>query len=101
MASIRAIGCMASPRRRRPRLPWRRASTRPAGLDYANLSWMPATRYAAFWPSMPAFALPSFYDGRIRINLAGRESRGAVTPRRYRAVRDEIVELLQACRDPL
>jgi predicted AlkP superfamily phosphohydrolase/phosphomutase len=88
-------------RRAAARLPWRRAATRPAGLDYANLSWMPATRYAAFWPSMPAFALPSFYDGRIRINLAGRESRGVVTPRRYGAVRDEIVELLQACRDPL
>src|SRR6185295_13851768 len=45
--------------------------------------------------------LPSFYDGRIRINLAGRESRGRVALQRYDAVRDEIVALLQACRDPL
>jgi hypothetical protein len=84
----------------------RRLRPRPAAgggeaLPYANLSWMPTTRYAAFWPSMPAFALPSFYDGRIRINLAGRESRGRVTRQRYDAARDEIVQLLQACRDPL
>src|SRR5262249_49957916 len=39
--------------------------------DPAKLEWMPATNYREFWPRMPAFALPSFYDGRVRINVAG------------------------------
>ena len=36
---------------------------------HAPLEWMPATRYRALWPTMRAFALPSFYDGRVRLNL--------------------------------
>ena len=47
----------------------------------SNLAWMPAARYSQFWPRMPAFALPSFYDGRIRINLEGRERHGIVSSR--------------------
>ncbi len=39
-----------------------------------SLSWMPAARYEACWHRMASFALPSFYDGQIRVNLAGRES---------------------------
>jgi predicted AlkP superfamily phosphohydrolase/phosphomutase len=49
---------------------------------------------------MTAFALPSFYDGRIRINLSGRESGGRVAVSEYEAVCDEIEALLVACRDP-
>ena len=45
----------------------------------ANLQWMPAYNYCRFWPKMPAFALPSYYDGRIRLNLVGREKRGLVS----------------------
>jgi predicted AlkP superfamily phosphohydrolase/phosphomutase len=61
---------------------------------------MPATRYQPFWSSMRAFALPSFYDGRIRINLVGRESHGLVQPQDYGAVCDELIALLLECRDP-
>ena len=50
---------------------------------------------------MPAFALPSFYDGRIRINLKGRERKGMVDPARYRQVCDELEALLLECRDPV
>jgi predicted AlkP superfamily phosphohydrolase/phosphomutase len=67
----------------------------------SNLDWMPAARYRPFWPRMKAFALPSYYDGRVRINLKGREAQGVVPPERYTAVREEVVELLRACRDPL
>jgi len=49
---------------------------------------------------MPAFALPSYYDGRIRINLAGREIRGRVPLSKYEAKCDETESLLLACRDP-
>ncbi|MCP9834739.1 MULTISPECIES: alkaline phosphatase family protein [unclassified Cyanobium] len=68
--------------------------------EILTLEWMPATRYQPFWSSMRAFALPSFYDGRIRINLVGRESHGLVQPQDYGAVCDELVALLQECRDP-
>jgi predicted AlkP superfamily phosphohydrolase/phosphomutase len=69
--------------------------------DDALLDWMPAARYSAFWPRMSAFALPSFYDGRVRINLRGREGKGRIPPARYEAVREEIVEILEECRDPI
>jgi len=64
------------------------------------ISWMPATRYRHYWRWMPAFALPSFYDGRIRINLAGRERNGAVPFSQYETICDEIETLLHECRDP-
>ncbi len=65
--------------------------------DSSNLDWMPATRYAPFWHQMPAFALPSYYDGRIRINLAGRESKGIVSADQYAAVCDKTIEMLNQC----
>jgi predicted AlkP superfamily phosphohydrolase/phosphomutase len=48
---------------------------------------------------MRFFALPSFYDGRIRINLVGRERDGRVPLSRYAAVCDEIEDIIRACRD--
>jgi predicted AlkP superfamily phosphohydrolase/phosphomutase len=65
-----------------------------------GLGWMPAARYQSHWPAMRAFALPSFYDGRVRINLAGRERNGAVPLAEYDAVCDEIEALMRACTDP-
>ena len=49
---------------------------------------------------MPAFALPSFYDGRIRINLQGRERHGIVDPSRYEETCRGLETLLRECRDP-
>jgi predicted AlkP superfamily phosphohydrolase/phosphomutase len=49
---------------------------------------------------MRAFALPSFYDGRIRLNVRGRERDGIVDPADYDAVCDAIEAELHACRDP-
>jgi predicted AlkP superfamily phosphohydrolase/phosphomutase len=69
--------------------------------DRHPLDWMPAARYAPFWPRMPAFALPSFYEGRVRINLAGREAQGIVPAERYGAVCDEIEALVRACTDSI
>ena len=66
-----------------------------------RLDWMPAARYRRKWPRMRAFALPSFYDGQIRINLKGRERRGIVAPDDHARVCDEIEALLRACRDPI
>jgi predicted AlkP superfamily phosphohydrolase/phosphomutase len=65
-----------------------------------GLEWQPAFRYQRHWPKMPAFALPSFYDGRIRINLKGRERDGIVEPSRYEETRRELEALLLECRNP-
>jgi predicted AlkP superfamily phosphohydrolase/phosphomutase len=60
----------------------------------------PALRYRHHWPRMPAFALPSFYDGRIRVNLKGRERHGMVDPSRYDETCRELEAILRECRDP-
>jgi predicted AlkP superfamily phosphohydrolase/phosphomutase len=81
---------------------------RPAGgarpqaetMGRQGLNWQPAARYRAHWPGMPAFALPSFYDGRIRVNLAGRERDGMVPPSRYEETLRELETLLGECRNP-
>ena len=67
----------------------------------SSLSWMPLMRHQPQWSSMRAFAVPSFYDGRVRVNLCGREALGRVALDDYRAVLDEVEETLSACRDPL
>ena len=75
------------------------APARPNHPNDLTVWWMPATQYGPFWPSMRAFALPSFYDGRIRINLKGREAAGKVTPERYSAFCAELEAILRECRD--
>lgn len=75
------------------------ASTERAYLR-RPLHWIPATRYRAHWPTMRAFALPSFYDGRVRINLQGRERAGRVPIENYASVCSEVEALLRECRDP-
>ncbi len=63
------------------------------------LGWMPGMHYSFAWPDMEAFALPSFYDGRIRLNVAGREKNGKIAPEDYGAALDRIRDLLLECRD--
>jgi predicted AlkP superfamily phosphohydrolase/phosphomutase len=49
---------------------------------------------------MPAFALPSYYDGKVRINLQGRERDGIVPLSEYDATCEAIEALLRQCIDP-
>jgi hypothetical protein len=63
------------------------------------IDWQAANWYRAFWPRMRAFALPTFYYGRVRINLAGREAKGRVSRARYEAACDAIERLIGECRD--
>jgi len=65
-----------------------------------KLDWMPASLYRRYWPGMEAFALPSYYDGRIRINLAGRERDGRVALTDYHARLNELCGLLHEIRNP-
>ena len=84
-------------RLRRVHSDWR-ARAQPIG--YRSLDWMPAAWYADRWPAMRAFALPSFYDGRVRLNLRGREAAGLVDPADHGRTCDEIEELVRDCVDP-
>lgn len=81
-----------------------RSAGRPGGNAAAThrqgLQWQPAFRYRRHWANMPAFALPSFYDGRIRINLRGRERHGIVDPARYEETCQELETMLRECRNP-
>jgi hypothetical protein len=69
------------------------------GPIWSHLHWMPTLAYQAYWPSMPAFALPSFQDVRIRVNVAGRESSGIVAQADYETVCDDIERMLRDCLD--
>lgn len=62
--------------------------------------WMPAARYQPYWRDMTAFALPSYYDGSIRINLEGRERFGKVSLESYATECERIETILGECRDP-
>ncbi len=70
------------------------------GVGSDALPWMPAAWYAPYWRDMACFALPSFYDGRIRVNLQGRESQGTVPRERYADFCAGIEALLRECVDP-
>jgi len=70
------------------------------GVPKMALDYQPATWYREHWPRMRAFALPVFYDGRVRINLRGREAQGTVAPEDYEATCAWVEELLGACRNP-
>lgn len=61
--------------------------------------WNPAQWYKPLWSTMKAFAIPSFAEGYVRINLKGREPQGIVDPSEYDTVCDEISELLYSLKD--
>jgi predicted AlkP superfamily phosphohydrolase/phosphomutase len=77
----------------------RRASGRVRGAPL-SVEWMPAMRYRPYWPRMRAFALPAYYDGRVRLNVAGRERAGMIARSEYGRACDEIEHFLRQCRDP-
>jgi predicted AlkP superfamily phosphohydrolase/phosphomutase len=63
---------------------------------YGDRPWyQPAMWYSRLWPTMKAFALPSFSEGYIRINLMGRETSGVVKPEDYDSVVNDICEQLR------
>jgi predicted AlkP superfamily phosphohydrolase/phosphomutase len=67
--------------------------------DCGELSYQPAMWYSDLWPRMRTFALPSFSEGYVRVNLAGRERGGIVPPDQYEAVCAEMQERLHELRD--
>lgn len=98
---------------------WRRLAGRhlPLGLAYrlerlaglpelprhplaASDGHQPPLWYQPAWPQMKAFALPSFSEGYVRINLRGREAAGIVEPAEYDALCKEISDMLRELVDP-
>ena len=72
------------------------AGDRPgAAFGYQAPTW-----YRRAWPRMRAFALPTFSDPQVRVNLAGREPNGdIVAPEDYGRELDRIEALVRGCRD--
>ncbi|MUL35817.1 alkaline phosphatase family protein [Gloeocapsopsis dulcis] len=63
------------------------------------LYYQPALWYKPCWSQMKAFALPSFSEGYIRINLQGREPAGVVTTAEYEALCNELSQHLYRLTD--
>ena len=77
------------------RFGWRLLRRKHPQLSHQPLVWLEHR-----WPKMKAFALPTFGDGYVRINLEGREARGVVASGNYDAVCDEITDMLTALKNP-
>jgi len=73
----------------------------PEDIDAGKpIDWQPAAWYRPSWPLMRWFALPTFADTHIRVNLRGRERDGLVDLADYGAALDEAEAVLGAIRDP-
>ena len=71
----------------------------PHPLDIEIMRVQPPMWYQPLWPQMKAFALPTFSDGYIRVNVRGREANGMVEQTDYDRTCDEICELLRDLKD--
>lgn len=58
------------------------------------MAFQPSEWYRPSWKNMKAFALPSFSEGYVRVNVKGREAHGIVDPADYDAVCTELIEKL-------
>jgi predicted AlkP superfamily phosphohydrolase/phosphomutase len=74
----------------------------PEGVGFINDydPWFqPGMWYSDHWPRMKAFALPSYSDGYVRINLQGRDPQGLVERKDYGRVCDELADEILRMRD--
>ena len=72
----------------------------PLCPEDCHLGHEPPMWYHPAWPRMKAFALPSFSEGYVRLNVRGRERDGIVDPAEYGRTCDEIETLLRQMRNP-
>lgn len=66
---------------------------------FGAAGWIPAVWYRPAWPRMRSFALPSYADGHVRINVAGREVGGIVEPSDYDAECERVAAFLRSATD--
>jgi len=76
-----------------------RASVPVCPLLFGPLGHQPPIWYRPAWPRMRAFALPSYSEGFVRINVLGREAHGLVAASDYEAVCDELTRALHDLAD--
>lgn len=76
------------------------AAIREQGLAVESVAWQIAYWYRDAWPTMRWFALPTFTDVHLRVNLKGREAKGIVEPADYSATLDEIEAEMRSLVDP-
>ena len=76
-------------------------STAKGGIGKSEPTYMPLWWYRHRWPSMRYFAVPSFTDGLVRINLRGRERDGLVDVDDYRRACDEVIAEVRSATSPL
>jgi predicted AlkP superfamily phosphohydrolase/phosphomutase len=71
-----------------------RASVPVCPLLLGPLGHQPPVWYQPAWSRMRAFALPSYSDGFVRINVRGREAHGLVAASDYEAVCEDLTRAL-------
>jgi len=65
------------------------------GVGYQVPVW-----YTPRWPFSEVFALPTFSDAHLRLNVCGREAYGVVPAGRYTAALGRLERTLTQCRNP-
>jgi predicted AlkP superfamily phosphohydrolase/phosphomutase len=65
-----------------------------------EVEWQQAMLYRRHWPTMPWFALPTYSQGHIRLNLIGRETQGLIRPEDYERTCDQLENSLRQVTDP-
>ncbi len=63
------------------------------------MPYQPAAWMEPYWPHMRAFAMSTFSDGYIRVNVKGREALGKVHPEDYATELDRITEAIMGFRN--
>jgi hypothetical protein len=63
------------------------------------LAWQPANWFRPLWPQMKAFALPTYSEGLVRLNVAGREAAGKIAPEQFARECDTLCNLLRGLKD--
>ncbi|MCU1373770.1 MAG: hypothetical protein JWO68_1056 [Actinomycetia bacterium] len=63
--------------------------------DFQAVAW-----YQRHWAGMPYFALPTFGDGHVRVNLQGRERDGIVEAGDHKRACDDAIEVLRQATNP-
>ena len=96
---FKAIAALPLPTNNAPEAPPELVSPFVLMAEGQRLYYQPATWYRDAWPQMKAFALPSFSEGYIRINLKGREPQGTVEAADYDRVCDELIAELKQLKD--
>ena len=76
------------------------APTPASGPVSGNVDWHQSLWTAPNWPRQRCFAIPSFSDAHLRLNLADRERDGIVAADDYDAECDRLEALLRAATDP-